>query len=80
MPDPRPLIDILALMSTREVATALGVTTRVVQQTAQRHGVEPAARVGQAYLWRPSDLERLRPKPRGRPREYVRVPVKRTDP
>ncbi len=55
------------MLTTREVATALGVTPRRVLAIAKARGVK-GRRVGTAWLWPARAVEEMKPGPRGRPR------------
>jgi len=59
------------MISTRQVAEAIGVSAQRVLQMARERKIEPAARIGPAYLWHEADLPRFERRPRGRPRSHT---------
>jgi excisionase family DNA binding protein len=54
-------------LTTTEAAAYWGLSRRQVQRIAQTRGV--GLRVGRDLLFRPEDLDKLKPAPRGRPRK-----------
>lgn len=55
------------MLTTAQVAEALGVSPGRVLQLARLRNVPPAMKAGGAYLWHKRSVEKLRPKPVGRP-------------
>jgi hypothetical protein len=57
------------LLTTAQVATALGISPLRVRQIAKQRAVGWQVE-GTCWLFRAEDVERLRPYPTGRPRKY----------
>jgi hypothetical protein len=53
------------MLTTKEVAALLGVSTGRVHQIAKDRGVEPDDRIGVAKLWRRSTVRLLKPRASG---------------
>jgi len=58
------------MMSTKQVADAVGVSAQRILQMARARGIEPAARIGPAYVWHEADLPRFDRRRAGRPRSH----------
>jgi len=58
------------ILTTRDVAAILGITPQRVRMLAQARGVGQQIERG-IWLFRPEDVERLRPGPRGRPKKQL---------
>lgn len=54
------------MLTTKEVADALGISLRQVQTLIQREKL-PAEKFGRDYMVKESDLELVRERPKGRP-------------
>jgi hypothetical protein len=59
------------MISTKQVADAVGVSAQRILQMARARGIEPAARIGQGYAWNAADLPRFERRPAGRPRSHT---------
>ena len=56
------------MLTTAELAAAVGTTPRGVLAIAKRRGVKPARTIGRSHLWPSSAVAGLRPGPKGWPK------------